>query len=172
MDLRARLGLDHTGPHPSLFLWSPLPRAVAGRFTASQVPGAQGDRQGVPNVSGVQLVQTPSGSLSSRDNPRATSTREGENTGRSVGSTWGAPTTTPFYGPRGQGARPRSKSQHSSTGNPRDALLGRFRFGGAGPESWLLGGDLLRCNELLKPRALPVSRGEVPRRRALAPRGS
>lgn len=103
--------------------------------------------QGVPSVSGIQLVQTPLGSLSSQDDPRAASTREGENTGRSARSTWGDP-TTPFCGPRGQGAHPRSKSQCSGTGNPGDAFLGRFRFGGAGPESWLLGGDLLRCDEL------------------------
>lgn len=40
---KARLGLDHTGPHPSLFLWSPLTRAVARWFMVS---GAwnQGDR--------------------------------------------------------------------------------------------------------------------------------
>lgn len=35
-----------------LFLWSPLPRAVARRFMVDQVPGAQGDRWGVPCVSG------------------------------------------------------------------------------------------------------------------------
>lgn len=50
VEVRSGLRLDHTGPHPSLFLWSPPPRAVARRFMVYQVPGAQGDRWKVPSV--------------------------------------------------------------------------------------------------------------------------
>lgn len=51
---KARLGLDHTGPHPSLFLWSPLTRAVAGWFMVSQVPGTKVTGEGC------RVSQTPS----------------------------------------------------------------------------------------------------------------
>lgn len=124
MEPRARLGLDHTGPHPSLFLWSPLTRAIAGQLMVSQVPGTQGDRWGVPSVSGTQQAHTPAVSLLCRADPGASSMRGKEKTGRSTGTTWGDPTTIPRYGGgghsglRGQGACPRSQSKCAGIGNP------------------------------------------------------
>lgn len=57
---KARLGLDHTGPHPSLFLWSPLTRAVAGWFMVSQVPGTKVTGEGA------ECLRHPAGTHSSR----------------------------------------------------------------------------------------------------------
>lgn len=59
---KARLGLDHTGPHPSLFLWSPLTRAAAGWFMVSQVPGTKvtgGDAECLRHPAGAESLLYP-----------------------------------------------------------------------------------------------------------------
>lgn len=61
---KARLGLDHTGPHPSLFLWSPLTRAAARWFMVSQVPGTKVTGGDDRSVSDTQQAQNPCCSLS------------------------------------------------------------------------------------------------------------
>lgn len=92
----------------------------------SQVPAAQGDRWGLPSISGsgIHLVQTP---VESMPCPKLTQVLpprgRGKREHRSAGTTWGNPTTTLCYrgdvqALRGQEACPRSQSKCTGTGNP------------------------------------------------------